>query len=149
MKGPFRMGFDKWAAVLFALVMLPNILWAAMPMPNDVLRMPSQTPVLDGVASFAQVVMIAALCMVINTGAAPVRIGLLNAAAIACCAGYYAMWGAYACGVRAPWMLVGMCAVPAAAFVCYAADRRNPFALGAAVVFAVCHTAFGLFQFVL
>ena len=37
----YRFGLEPWALLLFALIMLPNILWAFMPAPDDVLRVES------------------------------------------------------------------------------------------------------------
>ena len=47
-------------------MMLPNFIWFAVPAVNDVLREKSVTPFVDMIASVFQVVMIVALCIIIN-----------------------------------------------------------------------------------
>ena len=47
----YRFGFDFRGLLLFLLVMLPNFIWLAVPVPNDVLRADSVTPVVDVIAS--------------------------------------------------------------------------------------------------
>ena len=59
----YRLGFDISGFVLFLIVMIPNLIWFAVPAPNDVLRTNSTTEAIDTVASVCQVLMIAALCM--------------------------------------------------------------------------------------
>ncbi len=63
---PYRFGFDIWGLFLFLLVMLPNFIWFGIPVPNDVLRTESMTPITDTIASVCQVLMLACLCFVIN-----------------------------------------------------------------------------------
>ncbi len=44
----YKIGFEAGGLVLFAVIMLPNFLWFAVPTPNDVLRRESITPTLYG-----------------------------------------------------------------------------------------------------
>ena len=34
----YRFGFEPWGLLLFLVVMLPNLIWFAVPAPNDILR---------------------------------------------------------------------------------------------------------------
>ncbi|MBO7222212.1 MAG: hypothetical protein J6V37_04095, partial [Clostridia bacterium] len=67
MSKKYKMGFDIWALVLFVVIMIPNIIWFAIPAPNDILRTESITKIADTIASISQVVMLVALCVFINT----------------------------------------------------------------------------------
>ena len=60
----YRFGFDVWGLVLFFIIMIPNFIWFAVPAENDVLRTESITPVIDMIASIAQVTMIITLCII-------------------------------------------------------------------------------------
>lgn len=145
----YRMGFDPWALILFVAVMLPNILWAAIPAPNDVLRMESATPAMDGVGFAAQVIMVAALCMLISTeGHRPMRRGSRRSviAATVCYAGG---WAAYYMGCAHPAVLLVLTLAPCAAFLIFAWARRNALALAAGAVFTVCHTVFCTVNFLM
>lgn len=46
--------------------MIPNCIWFFVPAPNDVLRTESATKIPDMIASISQVVMLIALCVLIN-----------------------------------------------------------------------------------
>lgn len=59
----YRFGIQPWGLLLFFLIMLPNFIWFALPAENDVLRLASRTPALDGVGSVFQVCMAAATCL--------------------------------------------------------------------------------------
>ena len=62
----YKIGFDIGGLALFLVIMLPNFVWFAVPTANDVFRNQSVTPLVNMIASFFQVVMIAALCIIIN-----------------------------------------------------------------------------------
>lgn len=62
----YKIGFDIWGSILFLAVMLPNLVWFAIPAANDVLRDASVTPVLDAIGSVFQAAAIASLCVIRN-----------------------------------------------------------------------------------
>ena len=62
----YSLGFDIYGLLLLLTVMLPNFVWFVVPVVNDVLRTESVTPHLDAMASVFQIVLVAALCIVIN-----------------------------------------------------------------------------------
>lgn len=70
----YTMCFDLWGLLLFAAIMLPNILWMFFPAPNDLLRAESVTPVIDGIASFCQMLMVFCLCLIIRRDVQPLRL---------------------------------------------------------------------------
>ena len=59
----YRFGLDIWGLALFFLIMIPNFIWFAIPAPHDILRVESVTPIVDTIASIAQVIMIICLCI--------------------------------------------------------------------------------------
>ncbi len=144
----YKLGFDIWALLLFALVMVPNIVWFAVPAPIDILRVDSVTEALDTAASVLQVMMIAALCLLKRRNAKTVSLSPLIIVAIVCVLLYYACWVAYYFGVVLAPTLLGLAVFPCAAFVFYAADRRNWIALALACAFSACHLVFAIANFI-
>ena len=62
----YKLGFDIWSLVLFLIIMIPTFIWSVVPTPNAILRVTSITKILDMIASICQVLMIIALCILIN-----------------------------------------------------------------------------------
>ena len=144
-----RFGFDPWGLGLFLLIMVPNLVWSAYPAPNDVLRARSVTPLLDAAAQVLQIVMVAALCGVVNTARSkPVKRGWA-AGAILCTALYFAGWAAYYAGVVDSAVILTLCLTPCGAFLLFARARENAPALLAAGGFTVCHLLFTVSNFIL
>ena len=145
----YRFGFDIWGLILFLMVMLPNFIWFAVPAPNDILRTTSQTPMVDAVASVCQVLTIASLCFVINKECGRLRFSPLILASLACIVMYYIGWVLYYSGITSTWVVFMLTLPPCAAFVLFAADRKNLPAALFATVFAVCHLIFAIVNFVI
>ena len=145
----YRLGFDVWGLTLFLLVMAPNLIWFAVPAPNDVLRVESATPVVDMVASVLQVMTIACLCFVINKGRDRLRFSLLVAASLFCIVAYYMGWAVYYSGIANAWVILLLTIPPCAAFILFAADRKNWPAVVLASGFAVCHLIFAIVNFII
>lgn len=34
----YKIGFDIWGLIIFIIIMIPNFIWYAVPVPNDILR---------------------------------------------------------------------------------------------------------------
>ena len=79
----YRIAFEPWGLLLFLLTMVPNLIWSAVPAPNDVLRGASSTGALDAVASVCQVLFAAALCAVVVRRQSPEIALVLGAGACA------------------------------------------------------------------
>lgn len=108
----YRFGFDPWGLGLFLLVMLPNLIWFAVPAPNDILRAESVTPLLDAVGQVFQLAMAAALCGVRNIAQdQPMKRGNLAGTA-ACAALYLAGWTAYYAGIANAAVVLDLCLAP-------------------------------------
>ncbi len=80
----YRIAFEPWGLRLFLLTMVPNLIWSAVPAPNDVLRGASSTGALDAVASVCQVLFAAALCAVVNRERRPLGRTPLLCGAVCC-----------------------------------------------------------------
>ncbi len=143
------MGFEPWGLALFASVMLPNLLWMLLPAPDDVLRNPSVTPVVDGLGSFFQMVMVFCLCAIRRTDAMPVRLSPVLLAVVGCVGLYWAAWGCYYAGFTHAAILLAMALLPCAAFLGFLAERRNLIGLAPAVGFTVCHVIFAVANYLI
>lgn len=145
----FRFGFDIWGLVIFLIVMIPNFIWFAVPAPDDVLRNESITPIVDRVGSVLQVMLVAALCFVINRKRDTLRLSPLIIASAGCILLYFAGWVLYYCGLTHPFVILLLTAPPCLAFVLFALDRKNTAALIPAICFTLCHLIYGFVNFVI
>jgi len=145
----YKFGFDIWGLILFLLIMLPNFVWFAVPARNDILRNPSLTPLLDLAASVFQVIMVSALCMIVNKSRQkPVGKTVLFAIIFSIVL-YYIGWCLYYSGIVNPAVILILCAAPCLAFILFSASRKNFAALASAIIFSVCHVLFGIVNFIL
>ncbi len=144
----YRLGFDPWGLGLFLAIMLPNFLWFSVPAPNDILRAESVTPLLDGAGQVFQIVMAAALCVVINiTRDRPIKRGLVAGTA-ACVVLYFAGWTAHYAGITNAAVVLDLCLAPCGAFLIFALVQKNAPALLAATGFATCHLVSTVINFI-
>ena len=90
----YSFGLEAWGLALFLPIMLPNFVWFALPAPNDVLRAESITPIIDAIASIAQVMSIVELCIIVRKDSEKPVFNALSAAAGVFCALYYAIHAA-------------------------------------------------------
>lgn len=144
----YRLGFEIWGLVLFLAIMLPNLIWFAIPAPSDILRAQSVTPAADTVASVCQVLMAAALCLLKNRDGARRAAPLLIAAAV-CCLLYYASWIAYYRGIVHAAVILGLTVLPCLAFFFFAMDRKNWIACIPISIFTICHLLHSVVNFLL
>lgn len=139
----YRFGFDGWGLVLFVGIMVPNLIWFALPAPKDILREESATGGLDTVASICQVLLAAALVGVVKRE----RKERISVWAAAACLGYYAAWAAYYLGATGPGVIAALSVLPCAALLAFELERKNYVALGPTAVFTVCHTLSSVVNF--
>lgn len=135
----YRFGLDLTALCLFLILMAPNLLWFAVPAPNDLLRAESAVPLLDGIGTAVQVISIIALCLIRHQSAGRLRSTPLPWVVLALCGAYYSCWGLYYGAVVNWGVLLGLAIFPCAALLCYAAARKNYLALIPLAVFTICH----------
>ena len=144
----YKIGFEAGGLVLFAVIMLPNFLWFAVPAPNDVLRRESVTPILDMAAQCFQVLLAAALCAIKNIQAKRPMDGKFKLAVALLVALYYAGWGLYYAGIVNPAVILDLCIAPCMAFLVFSAARKNVFSFAFAAAFMVCHVIYGVGNFI-
>ena len=135
----YHRGVDPWGLGLFLLIMLPNIVWSVLPVSNDVLRKVSATPLLDAAGHILQVLMVAALCAVVNRlREQPIRRGYRVGTAV-CVVLYFTGWVAYYAGIANAVVILDLCLAPCGAFLLFALGCKNVVALSPAGRFTACH----------
>lgn len=145
----YRFAFNPGGLLLFLLIMLPNVIWFAVPAPRDVLRGASVTPLLDGVASVCQVLFVAALCGIRNRTCGALGPTPLALAATGCGLLYAAGWMFYYGGVIHPLVILLLTLPPCLAFLFFALDRKNHIAVPPIAVFTLCHLLYGIVNFMI
>ena len=143
------MGFDIWALVLFVVIMIPNIIWFAIPAPNDILRTESITKIADTIASISQVVMLVALCVFINKEHEKRNVTRFTVAVIINCVLYFICWILYYIGISGAVVILGMTIFPCLAFLFFAIDRKNNIAIIPISIFTICHLIYGIVNFII
>ena len=129
-----------WPGIaLFALVMVPNILWEIF-LSGDILHQPSVTPGLDAVMTVCQWLFVAALCL-IGSDKAWTLPGVRgwDMGAGASLALYWACWMWYFGGLDAWPVLLGLTVFPCAALLLFTVGRRNWIAFVPGCCFAALH----------
>lgn len=144
----YKLGFEVRGLILFLLIMLPTFIWFAVPAPNDILRAESVTETVDLIGSVCQVIMIAALCVLINKDQPKFKLTPLIIGMIVCAAGYFAGWIFYYCGVSNAAVVLALTVPPSAVFLLFALDRKNYIALIPIAGFTVCHVIYGIVNFI-
>lgn len=147
MKG-YKFGFEVRGLILFLGIMLPNLIWFAVPAPNDILRGESVTEVADIIGSVFQAVMIAALCLLKRTDCPKLRFSPLVIGVIVCVLAYWTGWILYYNGIVGAVVVIMLTAPPCAAFLLFALDRRNYIAAVPVCGFTVCHLIYGVVNFI-
>ncbi len=129
--------------------MLPNFVWSFLPAPHDILRNGSATPLLDHIAQVFQIVMVAALCIIVApTKDRPMDRGYRAGIPI-CVALYFAGWAAYYAGALNAAVILDLCLAPCGAFLLFALARKNKATLVAAGGFTICHSISSVVNFIL
>lgn len=145
----YKIGFDIWGLVLFLIIMIPNLIWFAVPAPNDILRTESKTEIIDTIASVFQVIMVGSLCVIINKEREKIRLSPLIICAIVCCLIYFSCWVLYYNEIVNAAVIILLEIPPCAAFLFFALDRKNYIAVTPIIIFAACHLTFGIVNFIL
>lgn len=144
----YKIGFDICGLILFLAIMIPNLIWFVVPSQNDILRVESVTNTLDMVASVFQVIMVAALCLIINkTNEKTVHKPLLYCTIISSLL-YYIGWIFYYIGVTNSLVIADLFITPCLAFLFFAFFRKNIVALIPTLIFMICHSAYGIINFI-
>ena len=145
----YKLGFDIYGLLLFLIIMIPNFIWFFVPAPYDVLRADSITKVIDTIASICQVLMIIALCILVNRRRCKFRITSLIILVIICCLLYFVSWIGYYAGIVNTGVILGLTVFPCLAFMFFAIDRKNMIAVVPIFVFTICHLIYGVVNFII
>ncbi|MCM1044200.1 MAG: hypothetical protein NC417_01710 [Candidatus Gastranaerophilales bacterium] len=145
----YRLRFDPWSLLLFLLIMIPTFIWFAIPAPNDILRADSVTETLDTAASICQVLMILILCFFRNLECKKIGISPFTIATIICCLLYFASWAVYYIGTVNTVVILGLTIPPCLAFLFFAIDRKNKMAIIPIFIFTICHTIYGIVNYII
>ena len=133
----YKIGFNLYGVLLFAAIMLPNVIWAFVPAENDVLRSESVTPALDIAASVFQFLTVAAVALIVygtfKSGKIPFIIALIPTAA------YYVCWAIYYFAAPYGALLVFMAVLPCLALILYALFEKNYVGAALGAVFMILH----------
>lgn len=141
--------FEIWGLLLFLIVMIPNLIWFAIPAPNDILRAESVTETVDTVASVCQILMIAVLCFRVNREYRKKHITPFIIIVIGCCLVYYFSWIVYYNSIVNAIVILGLTIPPCFAFLFFAIDRKNVIALIPISIFTICHLIYGVVNFII
>lgn len=146
----YRIGFEIWGLVLFFLIMLPNFVWFVVPAPNDILRNKSITSELDMIASICQILMVLAICVIVNRDSKKLKIKNPSIIlVILCCIFYFITWALYYYGMVNTVIILSLCIFPCLAFLLYEMDRKNGIAVIPTIIFTICHITYGIVNFIL
>lgn len=145
----YQFGFDYYALILFASMMVPTIFWSFFEAPNDVLRAESVTPVIDTVASVSQFVMIASLCMFRNRSVPKTSLTPKVVASIRLLILYYFGWVLYYLSVVNAGVILLLTIPPCLAFLLFSIDRKNIISIISSCVFMLCHLIFAVANFII
>ena len=145
----YRLSFDISGLVIFLIVMIPNFIWFAVPAPNDILRNESVTAAVDIFGSIFQMLFIASLCILVNKERNKLHFSSLIIFSIICIALYFVGWVLYYNGITNSLVILSLTLPPCLAFILFALDRKNIFAVVFATCFTICHLIYGIINFIL
>ena len=145
----YQFGFDIPALLLFLAVMAPNLIWFAVPAPEDILRNMSVTPTVDRIGSVCQVAMIGSLLVLLRREREQRLLSPLKAASLTCVLLYYVGWALYYTGLTVPLVVLLLTVPPCLSFLLFALDRKNAFALFFGAGFSGCHLVFAIVNFII
>ena len=135
-------GFSLTGLVLYALQLLPNIIWMLVPPANNVLAKNSSSyPIFNIMEQAFGIMTVALLILIINKKNGR-NSGLYILLAVMFLAGYYISWILYYQGMVSPWLLIiGIAAMPPLYFLFAGLWMKNYVVLLPCVIFGITHIA--------
>ena len=144
----YEIGFDFWGFILFLAIMIPNFVWYFVPVENDILDIPTMTPVIDRISRIFQFLAVGALCVLRNVdGKTPMN----TAKKIAIAVGYVIYitgWTIYFTGHSSNFTVIIITIVPAVMLMIFSSGRRNILAFYAFLMFLIFHSIFAFMNFI-
>lgn len=119
-----------------------------VPAPNDVLRVESFTPIIDGIGSVSQVVFIATICILKRKDVDKIRFSKLLNLSLARVAIYFMGWIQYYSGIVNPIVIILLTISPCMEFILYPVDRKNVIATIPTVIFTAWHVTYGIVNYI-
>lgn len=144
----YKFSFQLSALALFLFIMVPNFIWFAIPVENDILRKEAVLPALDIIQSIFQALLIATLIFIKNKTAKPPS-GLSYISVISMVILYYLCWVLYYFNIVNYLSILGLAVFPCLAFLLYAVIHKNYVAVIPTIIFAVCHIAGSVINFII
>jgi hypothetical protein len=142
--GGYVIAFSLVGLLLYALQLLPNIIWLAMPPANDVLKHNSSPHAAVNLVEQIFGIATAALLIIVITraGTEGTNSSWLLFCAAVFLAGYYTAWVLYYQGNVSAWLLVfGIAAMPPLYYFFVASWMKDYPALVPCVIFGIAHIA--------
>jgi hypothetical protein len=135
-------GFSLTGLILYALQLLPNIIWVLRRPANDVLaKNSSPYQILNVIEHVFGVMTVVLLVLLISKGGGRNSSIYLDLA-ILFLVGYYVAWVLYYRGVVSPWLLIaGLAGMPPLYFFFAGLWMKNYVALIPCVIFGIAHVA--------
>lgn len=132
----YSLGLDKWALVLFAIIILPNIIAGCVPAFSS--RFHENGP-LEIAAIVFQVFAIALLVFVVRRERESLSLSLPIVVALLALICDWIAWIFFFCNYLnvAVWLFLAV--MPCIALICFEIERKNVFALPFTVIFSVLH----------
>lgn len=101
------------------------------------------------IASVFQVVMIVALCIIINKYRQKPMKKVVFRGIVILLALYYIGWCLYYAGIINPAVILDLSLAPCLAFILFSMSRKNAIALLSAIIFTLCHVLYGIINFII
>ena len=143
----YQIRFDGWGLTLFLFILLPNLIWLAVPAPDDILRLDSMTRHLDAIALAFQILLAVSLVFLKNRQCPAMHWSFTTISTTLFTLLYYMCWWFYYQGHTSQYLLLGLCVFPCLALLFFAIARKNWIALIFVVLFSICHLLFALVNF--
>lgn len=143
----YRFKIDRWAIRLFAIIMIPNIIWSLTAGPQDALMVESRTPVCDIIGSIFQVLMLASLILLQRENRPSPMPGPMKVSTIILTGGYLLCWVSHFAGFTPLVFILAMAVLPCLAFGAFAIGRKNYLAAAFCTIFTVCHICFAIMSY--
>lgn len=147
----YKFSLNFGAILLFALLMLPNILWLFLSPENDALKQKSITPVIDIFAIVFQVVTLGMLCFSKNTVYGKVKISKLFFVSFFFLILYLSFWGINTLPTRITsirkFIYLCLAIYPCLAIFFYTLDRKNYISLLPLIIFTSLHLTSTIINF--
>lgn len=137
----YRFTFDWKALVAFALVMLPNLIWACLGRTDDILHYASSYPWINITARVFQAIALPLFVFVENKEAGKIGFSTPVILSIVAIGIYYVAWIAYFLEYGNAAVLISLSVFGGGSLLIYSLDRKNYLAATAWGIFLAFHLA--------